>query len=89
LQGVLKDAPNEAGPFMLRPLANIFVVNNNPPLGGGEDAGDHVKQGGFSSPVTADDGHKLLGWKMEIDTTQGVDFVNTALVKNLVERLNL
>jgi len=84
LQGILKDAPNEVGPFMLRPLGNIFAVNNNAPAGWGENSGDHVKQGGFSSAVTANNGDKLLRREMEIDAAQGMDFIDAALVKNLV-----
>ena len=83
--GVLEDAAEILGAFVLRQAGDVHAVQNNIALVGGENAGDQVQGGGFAGTVAADDGDEIAVLQSQVQAVDGAFLVDGPGIKRLIK----
>ena len=83
--GVLEDAAEILGAFVLRQAGDVHAVQNNIALVGGENAGDEVQGGGFAGTVAADDGDEIAVLQGQVQAVDGAFLVDGPGIKRLIK----
>ncbi len=76
------------GPLEILPGGHIFRINDDFPMIRKKRAGHGVQQRGFPGTVGADQGYEITGSNGQIDPLQGIDLVDSAGIKSLVQIRN-